>query len=142
MKKNKENRLVVGDMGWAETIPEWLLEEVKSERMICGLGSLINPDCLKVGDAEVCVYLYTAGLHAPLSRDDTNIYVYLTSKLMKKKNKELPQEFEEVLKSGLKDYEERELKELRDTIYKVRGGEISHPLLDAMRIFKKGLSTT
>ena len=35
--------------------------------------------------------------------------------------------------------EEHELEELRDTIYRSRGGEISHPLLDAMRHLKKDI---
>lgn len=29
-RKTKENRLVVADAGWAKTIPEWILEEIKS----------------------------------------------------------------------------------------------------------------
>ncbi len=136
MKKKKENRLVVADLGWAETIPEWLLEEVKTERMIYGLGSLINPDCPKVGDAEICVYLYTASLRVPLSTEQTNIYIYLASKLMKKRNKDLPKDFVKALKMGLSNDEERDLKELREVLYRKRGGEISHPLLDAMRSLK------
>ncbi len=76
----KENRLVVGDVGWAETIPDWLLEEVKAERFFLGLGSLIS-DCEKVGDAEACVYLYTASLRQPLDHYQAEVYIYLTAKL-------------------------------------------------------------
>lgn len=138
-RKKKENRLVVGDIGWAETIPAWLLEEVKFERMMYGLGGLINPNAPKVGDAEVAVFLYTASLRAPLSANHTALHIYLTGNLMKRKNKDtkLPDFIEKKIKEGLTEYEERELKSLKEMIYTKRGGEISHPLLDVMRDLKK-----
>jgi len=135
----KENRLVVGDRSWAEDIPEWLLNEIRAERMILGLGSIIKPDCEKVGDAEVIVYLMTASLRSPISSEYTEIYVYLTAKMMKKRGKQLEDFMEKKLKNGLTDYEERELKELREMIYRKRGGEINHPVLNLMRNWKKDI---
>lgn len=143
-KKPKENRLVVADAGWADTIPEWLLEEVKTERLTLGLGSIVNPDIPKVGDAEVCVYLYTAGLRGPLSAEHTQIYINLAGRLArrhwKKVNTEEGDEVscvkEEINERDLTRYEERVLEDLRSMLYRKRGGEISHPLLDAMRMFK------
>jgi len=132
----KGNRLVVADSGWAETIPEWLLDEVRAERLTLGLGGLISPDCEKVGDAEVCVYLYTASLTVGLPHEDAEIYIYLTAKLMKRRGQELPDFMAEKLERGFAD-ESRELEHLRNEIYSKRGGDISHPLLDAMRSLKK-----
>jgi len=48
-----KNRLVVADSGWAETLPDWLIKEVKAERLMYGLASITNPNCPKVGDAEM-----------------------------------------------------------------------------------------
>ena len=134
MAKEKENRLVVGDAAWADTIPEWLLEEVKAERMIYGLACLMDGARAKVGDAEVTVYLMTASHRGSLSSEHTNIYMYLVTQLFKKDGKEVP---EDIRKEKLTEWEEHELQELRDMIYDKRGGEIHHPVLDAMRVLKK-----
>lgn len=135
----KENRLVVADVGWADTIPEWLLDEVRIERLIHGMGSMINPDIPRVGDAEVCVYLLTASQRAPMYPDQNEVYFYLTAVLMKKKGMELPDFLEEKLKNGLRPDEERELERLRSMIYDHRGGEINHPMLNIMRSLKKDI---
>jgi len=135
MAEKKENRLIVGDITWIDTIPEWLLEEVKAERLIYGLASLIGRGP-KVGDAEVCVYLMTASHRSVLSSEHVNIYMYLVTRLFKRRDKEVP---EDIRKDELTEWEEHELEELRDTIYRSRGGEISHPLLDAMRHLKKDI---
>ena len=134
MAKAKENRLVVGDAAWADMIPEWLLYQVKAERLIYGLGSLMNGGRPKVGDAEVTVYLMTASHRGSLSWEHTNIYMYLVTQLFKKRGKEVP---EDIRKEELTDWEKYELEELKDMIYQKRGGEISHPLLDAMRELRK-----
>jgi len=136
MKNKKENKLVVANLGWAETIPEWLLEEVKYERLIYGLAGFINPNAPKVGDAETLVYLYTEALTQPLDNEKTNIYLYLTAKVMKRR-RELPDFLKEALERGLTEYEQYELQNLKHSIYIQRGGEIKNPLLDAMRELKK-----
>jgi len=135
MAEKKENRLIVGDITWANTIPEWLLEEVKAERLIYGLGSLIGRGP-KIGDAEVAVYLMTASCRQPLSSEHVNIYMYLTTRLFKKRDKEVP---EDIRKDELTEWEEHELEELRDMIYHSRGGPIIHTLLDVMRQLKKDI---
>jgi len=135
--KQKENRLVVANKGWAESIPEWLLEEVKTERLLYGLGGLTNPDAEKIGDAEACVYLYTLSLTAPISDRMSNVYIYLMANLSKRKELTNLDFMEEKLKQGLTEDEKRELRELKEMIYKSRGGEINHPLLNAMRELKK-----
>ena len=77
----KENRLVVADIGWAESIPEWVKEAIREERMINGLIGIMSGE-EEVGDAEVLVYLYTANLRGPISHylsevlNPLKIYLY------------------------------------------------------------------
>lgn len=135
MTKEKQNRLVVADKGWAETIPEWLLKEVETERFIYSFASLIKGRKTQVGDAEVGVYLYTLSLSQGLSHEFANIYFYLCTRLFKKRGKEIPPELR---KDKLDNYEKHLLENLREEIYRKRGGEITHPLLDALRDLKRG----
>lgn len=137
MPKIKENRLIVGSAQWAETIPEWILDEIRTERMVLGLAGITNPDIQKVGNAEVVAYLYTAGLAGPLHHDTAELYIYLVSKLSKAKGKTLEDFMEEKLKNGLRPDEELELNHLTSMIFQKRGGNIRHPLLDSMRSLKK-----
>jgi len=135
MNKRK-NALVVGDMAWADSIPGWILEEIKRERIIIGLLALSNPEIEKVGDAEVVAYLMTASMRAPLTSEYTTVYCYLAAKLMAARSKELDPEMRQYLERGLSEWEQHELKELRHMIYEQRGGEIDHPVLNLMRAFK------
>jgi len=133
--KQKTNKLVVADICWAETIPEWLKKEVEFERLALGLASIIKPTD-KVGDAEAALYLFTASLASPLSHELTEAYLYLVAKLMKRQGRELPDFMEEKLTRGLSHDEEWELENLKKELYRARGGQIQHPLLDAMRQLK------
>ncbi len=107
----KKNRLVVADKGWAESIPGWLKQEVIMERML-------NPE--KVGEGELCMYLFTASLKAPMGHNMSRVYLHLSSKIMKRKGIDLPLEVEDKLDPD----QERELDQLRREIYKARGGKI------------------
>ena len=133
--KKKENRLVVADAGWADTIPKWLLEEVKAERLTLGLVSLMGKN-EEVGNAEACVYLYTLGLKIPLTERFTRIYLYLCTILMERRDKEVPKE---IRVRKLNKDDERELKELKNDLYRKRGGEIQHPLVEALKSLQKGV---
>jgi len=133
MAKKKENRLVVGARECADMIPEWLLNEVKAERMVYGLASLIGRGPV-VGDAEICAYLMTGSLRQPLSSEHVNIYMYLVTRLFKKREKEVP---EDIRRDELTEWEEHEFEELRNMIYEKRGEEIKHPVLNVMRQLKK-----
>ena len=135
----EKNRLVVGDATWADMIPDWLLEEIKSERLIYGLAGIANPEAPKIGDAEVAAYLMTASMRAPMPSEYVEVYVYLTARLMKRQGKELPDFMAEKLERGLTKQEEYELKELRQMIYSKRGGEIDTPLLNIMRTLRKDI---
>lgn len=136
--KHNENRLVVADAGWAETLPEWLLDEVRNERMTLGLVNIIDSSVHGVGDAEICVYLCTLSLRQPLHHEYAEIYIFLAATLMKKRGIVLADFMEEKLQKGLTHEEHRQLEELRHRIYSARG-EIHHPVLDALRQMKKGV---
>ena len=138
--KYKGNRLIVADAGWAETIPAWLLEDVKSERMTLGLVNIIDSNISAVGDAEICVYLYTLSLRQPLHHEYAEIYLFLAASLMKKRGMSLADFMEEKLQNGLSKEEQRQLEELRNRIYSIRG-DIQHPLFDVLRKMKKGIET-
>jgi len=93
-KTKKENLLVVGNRSWADTLPESLLDDIKSERTILGLISIVNPnftDDEKVGDVEAIAYLMPASLAAPLPHTLTQIYLYLVTKVMERKG--IPQPY-------------------------------------------------
>ncbi len=56
----------MADTEWAKDIPDWLLEEIKCERLVLGLVGIVNENHYKVGDAETCAYLFTRELAAPV----------------------------------------------------------------------------
>lgn len=136
-KSKKENRLVVGDATWADAIPDWLLEDIKAERMMYGLAAIINPNAPKVGFAEITAYLMTASLHAPMSVEYTNIYVYCSARIFERKGKEMTDDMKEMLQRGLNQGEEYYYKELVGEIYRARGGDIKHPVIKLMTELKK-----
>ncbi|MBI4447183.1 MAG: hypothetical protein HY645_14910 [Acidobacteria bacterium] len=133
---SEKNRLIVANGGWAETIPQWLLDAVKEERLTLGMVGVMKP-LREVGDAEACAYLYTASLTAPMPHNLSQIYFWLGAKLMKRRGMQLPDFMAEKLGAGLTADEERELAELKRELFRKRG-EISHPLLDALRELKRG----
>lgn len=135
--KPKENRLIVADKSWAETLPEWILDEIEAERMVGSMINLIKPNTYTVGEAEIVAYLYTLNLRPPVSHEIAELYIYLTAKLMKKRNMPLLDFMEQKLKEGLTGDEEREFRELEYQIYKSRGGEIYSPIIEMLKDFKK-----
>ena len=141
-----ENRLVVADVGWAETIPQWLKDEIASERMINGMIGVTNPEektSERVCDAEIVAYLMTASLRAPLSSDHTDIYLYISAKLMLKtkrilKEEDLPDFMQEIYKTGLSEWKKTQLNDLRSMMGRARG-KVSHPIFDVLRELKGGI---
>jgi hypothetical protein len=120
---NKENKLIVADESWAESIPEWVLEEVENERK--SYPKIIPRDydySQEVGNAELVCYLMTASLRVPLNSEHTKIYLYLTRELMIKCNKLDKNNIPDFLKDvELNDDEKRSLKKLQEDIFKIRG---------------------
>jgi len=140
----KENLVVVADRSWYETVPEWLKEEVRVERLSRGLGDLMESskesERRKVGLAEVTLYLYTLSLRQPLG-DLSGAYVWCVAKVMtRRKDKgDLPEILHEKLEEGLTSQEEFELNRLRRKLYEERDGKIQSPLLNAMRDLKRSI---
>lgn len=89
----------------------------------------------QVGDAEACAYLMTASLRAPLSHEYAEIYTWVTAHLLERRQPEqpLPDFLAAKLRQGLTAYEQRQLSELKHTLYQRRGGAIQHPVLDALK---------
>lgn len=132
------NRLVVADVGWAETIPDWLKKEVESERMVSGFADVLDKGIKEVGDAEACLYLYTLNLKQSVSHDMGGIYIYLASKLCKKQGMKLESFMEKKVKDGLEPDQERELRILKQELYTKRGGKVEHPIFEILNQMKKG----
>lgn len=138
-----ENKLIVADVSWADSVPEWLKKEVELERLAeCAKGVVQKvakaPKTETVGDAEVCLYLFTASLRAPISYESEQAYVWLCATIMKRKGIEPPMDFmKEKLKAGLTPDEKRELETLKRQLYRARGGAIKHPVFDALKQMAK-----
>ncbi len=121
-------------MSWSDITPEWVLEEVKTERMLLGLITILKPGINPVGDAEVLAYLMPASMRAPFTHEYYEIYMYIAIRVMDRAGKKVS---DEIRQDTLSPDSERELKDLRHIIYTKRGGDINHPLLNAMRDLKK-----
>lgn len=137
------NPLVVANTGWAETIPEWIKQEIEKERLIEDFKNSLKKKKdweQKVGLAEVCAYLYTASLTYPLSYHDGKIYLWVSSKLMQDAGKEVPEFAKEHLDKGLDIDEKRMLEDLRYKIYKRRGNikGLFNDLSKSLKVKKRG----
>lgn len=108
--------LVVMPGGWHDTIPEWMKGEVTLRRLI----QVMNGDFEEATDIEVCIYLYTASLQAPMFRDWCEIYFWLVKKCMKEAGKDFPKDFEV---KELTDYQKGMLRDLKRWI---RGSQKRH----------------
>lgn len=139
-RKESVTPLVVARGGWGDTVPEWLKLEIESERMLSGFAALRDEGkdniANKVGDAEVLAYLMTLAPSRKLTSEATNIYLYLARKVMKacEQLEEVP---EDIRVKALTGDEERELSDLRWSIYKARGGDLNHPVIEALTKLKK-----
>ena len=106
--------MVVADVGWADTIPKWMRDEVPIERMARLAGTLKGKSGEYATDIEATIYLYTASLAAPIDRQWADIYLYLCTKYEKRLGKQVPNE---IRKETISEYDERELNELKHWIY-------------------------
>ena len=135
------NRLIVADTSWAESIPKWLLDAIESERMMNGLLIASTDSKDSFSDAEMVAYLMTASNRAPMSHNQSQIYFFLTSKVMIKyrglTENNLPDMMQEVLKEGLNGDQEREMKELRSNLLSKRG-KVNHPVFSLLESLKRG----
>ena len=91
----------------------------------------------EVGDAEACLYLFTLALTVPLGHELGQVYIYLSSKMCKRKQIELMPFMEEKVKAGLTSDEERELRILKQDLWRKRGGKIKSPIFEILNQLKK-----
>lgn len=145
MAVSKPNKLIVADIGWAENIPDWLKREVEAERIGEGFADALGKgNGGKVGLAETAVYLFTLSLRQPLGYHYTQIYLWVSGKVMETSTArasngqpELPAFIKEAIEKGLDSDEERQLDQLRQELYRKRGGAIRSPLFDLMKTLGK-----
>jgi hypothetical protein len=137
------NRLVVANGDWAESLPPWLLNEIRDDRWVLLLRSSKRelPAHEKVGDAEALAYLMTLSHISAFPPVLTNIFEYLTREVLARRSPGMPSVSGRMQRKKLTEYEQEELERLKSEIYQ-RRKEISHPLLDglkaATRALKKG----
>ena len=106
--------IIVMPGGWGDDLPEWLRTRVTLERLGENIVALREGRELTATDAEAACYLFTASLTAPIGSDWTQIYLYVAGGEMKDK---MP---EDIKVESLTESQWRDIKELKDWIYRQR----------------------
>ena len=106
--------IIVMPGGWGDDPPEWLRTRVTLERLTENIVATRENREITATDAEVACYLFTASLTAPIGGDWTQIYLYVAGGEMKDK---MP---EDLKVEALTESQWRDLKELKDWIYRQR----------------------
>jgi hypothetical protein len=110
--------IIVMPGGWGADLPDWIREQIQIERMLENMKSIKGEEMLGT-DAEVVAYLFTASLTAPIPTEWVEIYLYISDKLYKRKNKQgLPADLHVVEK--LSQSQERDLLHFRRWLYNAR----------------------
>ena len=110
--------IIVMPGGWGDDLPEWLRTRVTLERLGENIVALQEGRELTATDAEAACYLFTASLTAPMGHDWTEIYLYVAGGEMKGEKKlEMP---EDIKVESLTESQWRDLKQLKDWIYRQR----------------------
>lgn len=102
--------------GWADTIPQWLKEQVKIDRLF-QLLKTVHGEKPTATDSEALLYMYPLALERPLDHDWTQIYLYLGTTVLVPAGKTVTDDIrvEELTSSQLYD-----LNLLKDFIYESR----------------------
>jgi len=109
--------VIVFPGGWGDTLPEWLKNAITLERLEMNMKALKGEEMTGT-DAEACAYLYTAGLTAPMDSDWTEIYLYLSTQVVRRNRKtKIPQD---IAVDELSDYRMGELRRLKEWLYRQR----------------------
>lgn len=103
--------IITFNKDWGGTIPEWLIERIRTQRFLEYLRELNGEVVEEASDEEAFTYLYTASLTIPLDRTWARIFLYLSYKLFGKKVEDLnpPKE--------LSEYEQHLLIKLKRYLY-------------------------
>lgn len=109
--------IIVFPGGWEDTLPDWIKSEIQIERLAQNMKAL-KGEKMTATDAEVCAYLYTASLTAPMDSDWTQIYLYIAGKVVARgKDAQIP---DDIKVASLNADQMRDLQELKDWIYRGR----------------------
>jgi len=111
--------IIVMPGGWGDSLPDWIKEAVTIERLIANAKQLKGEEPTGT-DAEAVAYLYTASLTAPIDSDWTQIYLYLTRKVMLQ-NKKIEGDVPPDIKvESINDYQQMELRRFKRWLYETR----------------------
>jgi len=134
MKKEIRNTpILVANTHWP--LPDNLIKDVKSERMVNALLNMACPDMdykELVGWAECVAYLMPATSQSVVRKDVAEIYLYCVTQLQKRKGllEALPTECRV---EKLSDYQMQELDKFKKWIFEARGGKESNPIVNAFQ---------
>jgi len=106
---------------WMDTIPEDLLAQVKTERLLLQMEyhQGVIPR-MTATDAEALVYMYPRSLESSMTHNMNQIYIYLGARACGRFGRQVPEDLQGVV---LTRDEERELADLKNFIY---GQRIKH----------------
>ena len=105
---------------WGDTLPEWLKNTIPLERLAMNMRALKGEEMTGT-DTEACAYLYTVSLTQPLDNDWAQIYLLLSTQVVRRNRKtEIPQD---IAVEELSDYHMGELRRLKEclALNKARG---------------------
>lgn len=97
---------IIAYQGWEDVVTDEMKNRIQMER-------LANPSRETATDFEAMVYLHTASLATPLSREMTDVYSYLFSKYYTEQAKKI-----DVYTDKITETEQRELSNLKKWIYR------------------------
>ena len=101
---------------WNQDIPQWVKDRIILERLMMNMRVLKGEEPTGT-DAEALAYLMPASLEAPMGRDWTEIYLYVSTRVCAAAGKEVP---EDIRVEMLSDYLMQELNRLKAWIYQQR----------------------
>lgn len=96
---------IIAYQGWEDAVTEEMKHRIQMERFATSPSETAT-------DYEAMVYLHTASLATPLSREMTNVYSYLFSKYHTEQAKKI-----DVYTDKISEAEERELSRLKEWIF-------------------------
>ncbi|MBA7605054.1 hypothetical protein ES703_12182 [subsurface metagenome] len=109
--------IIVYPSPWQDTMPDWIKPAITMERLIENMKALKGEQPTAT-DAEVLAYMYPRSLEASLGSDWTQIYLYISSRVVARhKETEIP---EDIKVESLNDYQAGLLRHLKDWIYEHR----------------------
>jgi len=130
-KKTKNIPIVVSNTQWE--LPESLIRDVQSERMVNSLIEMTTPLSPEesIGWAECVAYFLPELQKKVLRHDVVKIYLYCFTQLQKRKGllKATPKE---CIVNELSGYEMKKLNEFKRWLYKSRGGKERNPVVSAL----------